>query len=339
MSAGDRIRLFGLQEIADINTTVNDPTTGLVNKVSDLKDNPVYTLTLPYVSTKTYQKGYPILRDSQLLIANQDGVTGTFDENKWDSVKGRATTDPIVIADSGTGQTTVQVVDGVLQVQATNGTDTSLATFDPASGRWNLPSSGAIADAAGKDALVKDDVQVTSDKVLFDPTERRLQRVQDAPETPASLADGDVTYYEDVPLNRNNIGMVAGRPRLKSSPSEDTASDDDMMTVSDFKSLITGMTVVRNSGTVDVSSSGATITNSIGTGATATRVGVGRVTLGGLTELSLTKSILILESLSDGDNLMNYRDKTTTDVRIETRDAPNFTDQDQDFRFFWLEIL
>lgn len=218
-----RIKLFSFTQVADIESQINDPSTGLATKVDQLESNPVYTLIKEYDSSVTYPIGFPIKRDGKLYVCNTANTTGAFAASKW-TVLGRANTDDVIV-ESGTDKITIKVESGVPTFEMTDGSTVTKAEFRVDNGRIRLTGSTTLADANDNDVLVKSDVQTTADRYTFDDTKKRLKQTDAATETASD--DNDVLVKSDVPFTKTEVTYDTTAKRM--SVVEDavtTASDD-----------------------------------------------------------------------------------------------------------------
>jgi hypothetical protein len=223
MAAGDRTQLFTFTQVADLETQINDQSTGLATKVDQLENNPVYTLIKEYDATFVYAIGYPIKRDGKLYVCNTANTTGAFDALKW-TVLGRANSDDVIV-ESGSDKITIKVASGIPTFEFTDGTLVRNAEFRPDNGRIRLTGSTALSEAGDSDVLVKGDVHATSDKYTFDDTTKRLTQTDAATEVASN--DNHVLLKSDVPVTNTEVTYDSTAKRI--SVVEDavsTASDD-----------------------------------------------------------------------------------------------------------------
>lgn len=115
-----------------------------------------------------------------------------------------------------------------------------------------------------------------------------------------------------------------------------TASDEkDVLTKKDGDALYTNNIGAQVSGEIR-GSDGAIVSTSVGSAPTVTRTGVGRYTISGLPSINVAHSMVYIESLTDGDNLCCVHNKDQTSFQVAFRDAPDFADQDTNFRYQWI---
>ena len=230
-----RIKLFSFTQVADLESQINDASTGLSTKVDQLESNPVYTLIKEYDSSVTYPIGFPIKRDGKLYVCNTANTTGAFAASKW-TVLGRANTDDVIV-ESGTDKITIKVESGVPTFEMTDGSTVTKAEFRIDNGRIRLTGATTIEDAGDNDVLVKSDVQTTSDRYTFDGTKKRLKQTDAATEVASD--DNDVLVKSDVPFTKTEVTYDTTAKRV--SVVEDavtTASDDKhILTKKDFDAL------------------------------------------------------------------------------------------------------
>ena len=230
-----RIKLFSFNQVAELESQINDPSTGLSTKVDQLESNPVYTLIKEYDSSITYPIGFPIKRDGKLYVCNTANTTGAFAASKW-TVLGRANTDDVIV-ESGTDKITIKVESGVPTFEMTDGSTVTKAEFRIDNGRIRLTGATTIEDAGDNDVLVKSDVQTTSDRYTFDGTKKRLKQTDAATEVASD--DNDVLVKSDVPFTKTEVTYDTTAKRV--SVVEDavtTASDDKhMLTKKDADAL------------------------------------------------------------------------------------------------------
>ena len=223
-----RIKLFSFNQVAELESQINDTSTGLATKVDQLESNPVYTLIKEYDSSVTYPIGFPIKRDGKLYVCNAANTTGAFAASKW-TVLGRANTDDVIV-ESGTDKITIKVDSGVPTFEMTDGSTVTKAEFRVDNGRIRLTGSTTLADAGDNDVLVKSDVQTTSDRYTFDDTTKRLKQADAATETAGD--DNDVLVKSDVPFTKTEVTYDSTAKRI-------SVVDDAVATASDDKHVLT----------------------------------------------------------------------------------------------------
>jgi hypothetical protein len=228
MAAGDRTQLFTFTQVASLEAQINDTSTGLVTKVDQLENNPVYTLIKEYDAAFVYSVGYPIKRDGKLYVCNTASTTGAFDALKW-TVLGRANTDDLIV-EAGSDKITIKVASGIPTFEFTDGTLVRNAEFRPDNGRIRLTGSTGLSNASDNDVLVKGDVQATADRYTFDDTKKRLK--QTATATEVASDDNHVLLKSDVPFTKTEVTYDATAKRI-------SVVDDATATASDDKHVLT----------------------------------------------------------------------------------------------------
>jgi len=228
MAAGDKIQLFTFTQVSDLSEQINDANTGLTTRVDQLENNPIYTLIEEYSAAKSYDVGYPIKRNSKLLVCNTANTTGAFAAGNWD-VLGRANSDDIIV-ESGSDKITIKVVSGVPTFEMTDGSTTKNAEFRIDNGRIRLTGSTGLSFANDNDVLVKGDVQATADRYTFDNTTKRLKQTEAATEVASD--DNHVLVKSDVPVTKTEVTYDATAKRL-------SVVDDAVATASDDKHVLT----------------------------------------------------------------------------------------------------
>lgn len=334
MAAGDKTKLFSIQEVADLVTTVNGPD-GLVTKVDDLENNPAPQLIEAYSASTSYPAGYPIRRNSKLYVANTT-TTGTFKSGDWDYI-GRATTDDIDITGGGNTWSLV-MIGGVPTMRIGDGSTTNLFEFPLGRGRMSMPNAGALATAADNDALRKVDVAATTETMTYDAATNRFSSV----ETPTAVATGDtdVLVGGDVPMLAGDATFDRTNNRLTqtATPTGQANEDADVLTKFDGDAMYMDKRRRWLACAFTFTTNGTKTNEYNSAGVSVTRSSEGKYDITGLPNVPVHFSVPIITNLSDGDNLVIMKNKTTTSMRLETRDSPNFQNSDTACRIQWLNL-
>jgi len=181
------------------------------------------------------------------------------------------------------------------------------------------------------------DLEAKTVDLAYDGTAKRFSQAS----SPAAVASDDkhLLTKSDVPFTKDEVvyDNAANRISVVDNVTSTAGSSKHVLTKKDGDALYMPIGMVKYVGSI-TGSTGA-ITSALGSGASCTRNGAGSYTVSGLPSIDVNKSMLYIESISDGDNLVVSKNKSTTGFTVECRDSPNFSGQDQDLRIMWIQVV
>lgn len=312
--------------VTTIDNQLNEVGTGVVARLEDLEVGGTSTMKFRTHSTSgTYEDGEVVQRNNELYKANSiiDGNTSPipFIEGVGTNTWARYS------VPSGTAQhAAVFGPTGILA--ASNVTSDELDTLD-------RDSPATITTIADADKIILNSSSGGMMQVLVS----RLWTYISSKFATGAFSDNTTTVFADKScvLISNSSGKAVPLSNITATELSylDGISSNIQNQMASKKTYATNVMRVAASGTV--STTGTKLTGGLGT-YTVSKIGTGEYRITGLTVAPLEQSSVLIECISDDDNVSVVYNKGTGDFNVRFYDIPNMSLQDTTFRFRWVVL-